>query len=63
MLFGLRCVGIFYSRAVIQRKIVDFPGVLDHGSVENIAVCTHTNRDPDKQEVGLINGRIIKISK
>jgi hypothetical protein len=47
-------VGIFYSQAVIQRTIVDFPAFLEHGSAENMAVCAHTNRDPNKQEVGLI---------
>jgi hypothetical protein len=54
-LFGFRDVGIFqifYSRAVIQRTIVDFPAFLEHGSAEKIAVGAHTNRDPNKQEVG-----------
>jgi hypothetical protein len=37
---------------VIQRTIVDFPAFLEHGSAEKIAVCGHTNRDPNKQEVG-----------
>ncbi len=37
--FGLRDVGIFYSGAVIQRTIGDFPAFLDHGSAEKIAVC------------------------
>jgi hypothetical protein len=46
--FGLRDAGIFYSGAVIQRTIADFPAFLDHGSVEKIAVCAHTNRDPNK---------------
>jgi hypothetical protein len=46
--FGLRDVGIFYSRAVIQRTIVIFPAVLEHGSAEKIAVCAHTNRDPEQ---------------
>jgi hypothetical protein len=50
--FGLRYVGILHSRAVIQRTIVDFPAFLEHGSAEKIAVCGHTNRDPNKQEVG-----------
>jgi hypothetical protein len=39
----LRVVGFletFYSRAVIQRKIVDSPAFLEHGSAEKIAVCT-----------------------
>jgi hypothetical protein len=52
--FGLRNVGIFYSRAVIQRTIVDFPAFLEHVLAEKIAVCAHTTRDPNKQEVGFI---------
>jgi hypothetical protein len=55
--FGLRDFGIlqiFYSRAVIQRTIIDFPAFLKHGLAEKIAVCVHTNREPDKQEVGFI---------
>jgi hypothetical protein len=50
--FGLRDVGIFYLRAIIQRTIVDFLAFLDHCSAENIVVCAYTNRDPNKQEVG-----------
>jgi hypothetical protein len=53
----LRDVGIFqmfYSCAVIQRRIVDFPAFLEYGSAEKIAVCAHTNRDPNKQEVEFI---------
>jgi hypothetical protein len=45
---------IFYSRAIIQRTIVDSPAFLEHGSAEKIAVCAHTNRDLNKQEVGFI---------
>jgi hypothetical protein len=55
--FGLLDVGVLqicYSRAVIQRTIVDFPAFLEHGSAEKIAVCGLTNRDPNKQEVGCI---------
>jgi hypothetical protein len=55
--FGLRDVGIlqiFYSRAVIQRTIVDSLAFLENGLAEKIAVCVHTNRDPNKQEVGFI---------
>jgi hypothetical protein len=36
--FGLRDVGILYSRAVIQRTIDVSPAFLDHGSAETIAV-------------------------
>jgi hypothetical protein len=52
--FGLRDFGILHSPAVIQRIIVNFPAFLEQGSVEKIAVCAHTNRDPNKQEVGFI---------
>jgi hypothetical protein len=45
---GLRDVGKFYSRAVIQRTIVNFPAFLEHGLVVKIAVCAHTNRDPNE---------------
>ncbi len=49
--FGLRVVGFlltFYSRAVIQRTIVDSPAFVEHGSVKKIAVCAHSTRDPNK---------------
>jgi hypothetical protein len=36
--FGLRDVGIFYSRAVIQRLFDVSPTFLEHGSEEKIAV-------------------------
>ncbi len=55
--FGLRDVGIlqiFYSQVIIQRTIIDSPAFLEHGSAEKIAVCAHTNLDPNKQEVGFI---------
>jgi len=45
--FGLRDVGIlqiFYSQAVIPRKIVGSPAFLEHGLAEKIAVCDHTIR-------------------
>ncbi len=50
---GLDCgmlefLQIFFSQAVIQRPIVDFPAFLELGSVEKIAVCDHTTRDPNK---------------
>jgi hypothetical protein len=48
--FGLGDVGILHSRAVIQRTIVVSSAFLEHGSVEKIAVCAHSNRDPNKQE-------------
>jgi hypothetical protein len=37
--FGMRDVGLFYSRAVIQRTIVDFLAFLEHVLAEKIAVC------------------------
>jgi hypothetical protein len=46
--FGLRDVGILHSQAVIKRTIVVSPAFLEHGSAEKIAVCTHSNRDPNK---------------
>ncbi len=36
--FGLRDVGILYSRAVIQRTIYVSPAFLKHGLAEKIAV-------------------------
>jgi hypothetical protein len=43
---------MFYSRAEIQRTIVDSPAFLEHGSAEKIAVYAHTNHHPNKQDVG-----------
>jgi hypothetical protein len=34
---------IFYSRAVIQRTVVESHTLLEHGFAEKIAVCAHTN--------------------
>jgi hypothetical protein len=39
---------IFYSRAVIQWTIVDFPAFLEHGSAEKIAIGAHTTCVPNK---------------
>ncbi len=39
---------IFFSQAVIQRPIVEFPVFLETGLAEKIAVCDHTTRDLDK---------------
>jgi hypothetical protein len=36
--FGLRDVGILYSRAVIQRTIDVSPAFFEHGSAEKITV-------------------------
>jgi hypothetical protein len=51
--FGLDCgmlelFKIFYSRAVIQRTIVDSPAFLETGLVEKIAVCAHSTCLPKK---------------
>jgi hypothetical protein len=48
--FGLDCgmlefLQIFFSQAVIQRTIV-----LETGLVEEISVCVHTTRVPNKKE-------------
>ncbi len=48
--FGLRDVGIFLSRAVIQRTIDVSPSFLEHSSAEKIAVGALIKRDPNKQE-------------
>jgi hypothetical protein len=49
--FGLDCgmlvLQIFNSQAVIQGKVVVFPAFLEHGLAEKIAVCAHTNLDPN----------------
>jgi hypothetical protein len=52
--FGLRDVGILYSRAIIQRTIDVSPTFLEHGLVVKVEVWAHEKRDPDKQEVGFI---------
>ncbi len=43
--FGLRDVGILYSRALIQRTIDVSPAFLECGSAEKIPVWAHANRD------------------
>jgi hypothetical protein len=48
--FGLWDVGLLHSRAVIRRTIIVSPAFLEHGSMDKIVVCAHTNRDPNKQE-------------
>jgi hypothetical protein len=48
--FGLRDVGILHLRAEIQKIIVVTPAFFEHSLAEKIAVCAHTNRDPNKQE-------------
>jgi hypothetical protein len=47
-LLGLGEVEIFYSQVIIQRTVVVFSAFLEHGSAEKIAVCAHSNRDPNK---------------
>jgi hypothetical protein len=39
---------IFYSRAVIQKTIVDPPAFLKHVSEKKIPVCAHTTHVPNK---------------
>jgi hypothetical protein len=39
---------IFYSRAAIQRTIVDSPAFLETSLAEEMAVCAHTIRLPNK---------------
>ncbi len=50
---GLDCgmlefLQIFFSQAVIQGPIDNFPAFLETGLAEKIAVCDHTTRDPNK---------------
>jgi hypothetical protein len=45
----LEFLQLFLSQAVIQRTIVDFPAIFKTGLAENIAVCVHTNRVPNKK--------------
>jgi hypothetical protein len=49
--FGLRGVGILYSRVEIQGKIDISPAFLKQGTAEKFA---HANSDPNKQEVKFI---------
>ncbi len=39
-----------YSRAEIQRTIVDSPTFVEHGSVKKIEICAHTTRDRNEQD-------------
>ncbi len=39
---------IFFSQAVIQRTIVDFPAFLETGLAEKISVCVHKNEKMKK---------------
>jgi hypothetical protein len=32
------------------KTFLDFPAFFEHGSAEKIAVCTHTTRDPNKED-------------
>jgi hypothetical protein len=44
--FGLRDVWEYSTpRALIQKDNCCFSGILEHRSVEKIAICAHTNRD------------------
>jgi hypothetical protein len=44
----LEFLQIFFSQAVIQRPIDDFPAFFETGLAEKIAVCDHTTRYPNK---------------
>jgi hypothetical protein len=45
---GLFCIlHTFYSRAIIQRTIVDYPAFLEHSLAEKIAVCALTLQKED----------------
>ncbi len=53
--FGLDCgmlefLQIFFSQAVIQRTIVDFPAFLETGLTEKISVCVLATRVANKKE-------------
>jgi hypothetical protein len=52
--FGLRDVGILYSRAEIQSTIDVSPAFLEHCSAGKDRGLAHANRDPNKQEVRFI---------
>ncbi len=41
---------IFYSRAILQRKVIQFPAFFGYCLEENIVVCAHTTRLPKKQD-------------
>jgi hypothetical protein len=49
--FGLRDVGILYSRDVIIRTIDVSPTFWVHGSALKITASAHLNRNPNKEEV------------
>jgi hypothetical protein len=46
----LEFLQIFFSKAVIQRTIADFPAFLETGFAEKISVCVHTTPVPNKKE-------------
>ncbi len=48
------CLAMAIPQAIIQRTIVDSPAFLVHGLAEKVAVCAHTNRDPNKHDVRFI---------
>ncbi len=53
--FGLDCgmlefLQIFFSQAVIQITIVDFPAFLETGLAGKFSVCVHTTIVPNKKE-------------
>jgi hypothetical protein len=57
--FGLDCGMLEFfkyssHKLYLQRNFFDTPAFYEHALAEKIAACAHTNRDPDKQEVGFI---------
>ncbi len=53
--FGLDCgmlefLQIFFSQAVIQRTIAEFPAFFETGLAKKISVCVHATRVPNKKE-------------
>ena len=42
----------FYLRAAIQRTIDASPAFMEYGLAKKIAAWAHTNREPNKQEIG-----------
>jgi hypothetical protein len=62
--FGLDCGGIlqmFYSRAVLQRTIVDSSTFLEPGLAEKIAGLSPNN--PSAEEIGGIDGFLYKTAQ
>jgi hypothetical protein len=50
--FGLRNDESFYLWAAIHRTIDASPAFMEYGLAKKIAAWAHTNREPNKQEIG-----------